>query len=108
MVPVGGAIIAGFNKKFIEDIGRTYPGELITNGLKPLPGIKRLNLLPVDKNRTGQCCAYAEKYLGLSFSPVPCNQAIFMQDRGFPFLYWYLTDLKYRLLVGGDGHILQF
>lgn len=26
MVPVGGAIIAGFDKKFIEEIGKTYPG----------------------------------------------------------------------------------
>ena len=28
MVPVGGAIIAGFDKKFIEEIGKTYPGSL--------------------------------------------------------------------------------
>ena len=26
MVPVGGAIIAGFDKKFIEEIGKSYPG----------------------------------------------------------------------------------
>lgn len=26
MVPVGGSIIAGFDKKFIEEIGKTYPG----------------------------------------------------------------------------------
>ena len=26
MVPVGGAIIAGFDKNFIEQISKTYPG----------------------------------------------------------------------------------
>lgn len=27
MVPVGGAIIAGFDDSFIDNIGKTYPGE---------------------------------------------------------------------------------
>ena len=27
MVPVGGAIIAGFDKNFIEEIGKMYPGK---------------------------------------------------------------------------------
>lgn len=27
MVPVGGAIIAGFDDSFIDTIGKTYPGE---------------------------------------------------------------------------------
>lgn len=27
MVPVGGAIIAGFDDGFIDTIGKTYPGE---------------------------------------------------------------------------------
>ena len=31
MVPVGGSIIAGFDKAFIELIGKTYPGSLITS-----------------------------------------------------------------------------
>ena len=30
MVPVGGSIIAGFDKKFIDEIGHAYPGELAT------------------------------------------------------------------------------
>lgn len=29
MVPVGGAIIAGFDKKFIQEIGKTYPGMIL-------------------------------------------------------------------------------
>ena len=29
MVPVGGAIIAGFEKNFINEIGKTYPGNLL-------------------------------------------------------------------------------
>ena len=28
MVPVGGAIIAGFDDAFIDTISKTYPGEL--------------------------------------------------------------------------------
>ena len=28
MVPVGGAIIAGYSKEFIEKISKTYPGNL--------------------------------------------------------------------------------
>jgi hypothetical protein len=28
MVPVGGAIIAGFDNSFIDTISKTYPGEL--------------------------------------------------------------------------------
>ena len=27
MVPVGGAIVAGFDKKLIDSISQTYPGE---------------------------------------------------------------------------------
>ena len=30
MVPVGGAIIAGFDNTFIDNIGKTYPGKVIT------------------------------------------------------------------------------
>ena len=29
MVPVGGSIIAGFDKAFIERVGKTYPGEFL-------------------------------------------------------------------------------
>ena len=28
MVPVGGAIVAGFDDKFIDAVSKTYPGEL--------------------------------------------------------------------------------
>ena len=28
MVPVGGSIIAGFDKSFVQDIGKMYPGKL--------------------------------------------------------------------------------
>ena len=31
MVPVGGSVIAGFDKAFIELIGKTYPGTLLTS-----------------------------------------------------------------------------
>ena len=31
MVPVGGSIIAGFDKAFIELIGKTYPGTQLTS-----------------------------------------------------------------------------
>lgn len=31
MVPVGGAIIAGFNDSFIQEISKMYPGKEITN-----------------------------------------------------------------------------
>lgn len=27
MVPVGGAVVAGFDAQFIENIGKKYPGE---------------------------------------------------------------------------------
>lgn len=27
MVPVGGAIVAGFDEKFIDAVSKTYPGE---------------------------------------------------------------------------------
>ena len=27
MVPVGGAIVAGFDEKFIDTVSKTYPGE---------------------------------------------------------------------------------
>ena len=30
MVPVGGAIIAGFDKKIVEKVGKTYPGMVYT------------------------------------------------------------------------------
>lgn len=29
MVPVGGSIIAGFDKTIIQEIGKMYPGKLI-------------------------------------------------------------------------------
>lgn len=29
MVPVGGAVVAGFDAKFIEHIGKMYPGEYL-------------------------------------------------------------------------------
>ena len=31
MVPVGGSVIAGFDKAFVELIGKTYPGTLLTS-----------------------------------------------------------------------------
>lgn len=33
MVPVGGAIIAGFNDSFIKEISKMYPGKLFTSQL---------------------------------------------------------------------------
>lgn len=27
MVPVGGAVVAGFDEKFIDTVSKTYPGE---------------------------------------------------------------------------------
>lgn len=29
LVPVGGAVIAGFDEAFIQEISRTYPGECV-------------------------------------------------------------------------------
>ena len=31
MVPVGGAIVAGFDEKFIDAVSKTYPGEYARN-----------------------------------------------------------------------------
>lgn len=33
LVPVGGAVVAGFDKHMIDEISQTYPGSLLVVGL---------------------------------------------------------------------------
>ena len=44
MVPVGGSIIAGYNKEFIDKISKTYPGIILSLSHFLFLIISRLNL----------------------------------------------------------------
>lgn len=47
MVPVGGAVIAGFDSSFIQQVGKMYPGKqlLMLEIIRILQSVKEKNIL---------------------------------------------------------------
>lgn len=59
MVPVGGAIIAGFDETFIQEISRMYPGECAMT-FDP-PHIKAVVVAGVDQRRPSSSSVQVER-----------------------------------------------